>query len=148
LAAALGLTTRAQYFEDLTYDWRLTSVPGGTPSPDIAVIEINESSLEALEQRFGRWPWPRFLHASVIDFLARAHARAMAYDVLFAERDRRGAFPVGTTTMTGAESDAALVAAVRRAGNAVLLADATYEGRPGDPVEPAPDLPGPAYTAS
>jgi adenylate cyclase len=147
LAAAVGLTSRARTFEDLTYDWRLTSTRGGTPAPDIVVIEINESSLRTLELRFGRWPWPRFLHASAIDFLTRAHARVIAYDVLLTEPDTRGSFPVGTNRMTGAESDGQLVAAVRRAGNVVLLADATYEGLPGESAEPPPDLPGPVYSA-
>jgi hypothetical protein len=64
----------------------------------------------------------------VIDFLTRSHARLIVFDVLFTDRDRRTGFSVGGRTMTGAESDAELVASVKRAGNVVLLADAVFEG--------------------
>lgn len=115
--------------ENATYDARLraTARPG-TARPDIALVEINDSSIAALEPVFGRWPWPRVVHASIIDFLARAGAKAIAYDVLFLEADTRSAFPAGDRTLTGAASDQALAESIRRAGNVVLLADATYQG--------------------
>jgi adenylate cyclase len=119
----------ARDFEARTYDWRLRSVARPVNArADIALVLINESSLRALEPQFGGWPWPRFLHAGVVDFLARSHARLIAYDVLFTDRDRRSAFTVGGRTMTGDESDAELVASVKRAGNVVLLGDAVFEG--------------------
>ena len=68
------------------------------------------------------------LHAGIIDYLTRAKARVIAYDVLFLEGDTRASFPVGDRTMSGAESDAELAASIKRAGNVVMLADATYEG--------------------
>ena len=54
-----------------TYDrrLRLTADPA-TARADIVLVEINEPSLRALEPVAGRWPWPRAVHASVIDFLA------------------------------------------------------------------------------
>ena len=115
---------------------------------DIALVEINESSVRALEPVFGRWPWPRVVHGGVIDFLTRAHARVIAYDVLFTERDRRGASQVGDRSMTGAESDAAFAAAVKRAGNVVLLAEGTFDGLISDPASGAAaslSLPGVVY---
>src|ERR1700733_2197172 len=78
--------------EDLAYDWRLTTT---RPAPEIVVILIDESSLRTLAPAFGRWPWPRIVHAGVIDFLARAPAKVVAYDVLFIERDARGPFSLG-----------------------------------------------------
>jgi adenylate cyclase len=139
LAAALawiaGSTRFGGRLENATYDLRLarTARPVDPQSP-VVVIEINESSVRALEPIVGRWPWPRLIHAGVIDFLTYARARVVAYDVLFSERDTRGEFRIGDQQMTGADSDAQLVASVRRAGNVVLAAEATYQGSVGEPT--------------
>ena len=45
----------------------------------------------------------------------------------FAERDTK-TFRIGGQTMTGEDSDEALSAAIRKAGNVILLAEATFEG--------------------
>jgi adenylate cyclase len=128
LALLLAALPVVRELEDSTYDWRLNRTARQTDArQDIALVLINESSVRALEPLFGRWPWPRVVHSGVIDFLARAQARVVAYDVLFVDRDRTS-FQIGGRAMTGAESDAALAASVARAGNVVLLADAVYEG--------------------
>lgn len=146
-------------FEDQelsTYDRRLTAVHraglarGEATRNDVAIIEIDETSLRLLEPTFGRWPWPRVVHSAVVDFLVRGQAKVIAYDVLFVDRDLRSAFPLGDSgaVMSGAESDAALVESVKRAGNVVLAAEAIYEGSSsasGAAVPPAPALPGVNY---
>ena len=139
LIAALPIV---RSFEALTYDRRLArTVNPHTARSDIAIIEIDEQSLRALEPMLGRWPWPRYAHAGVIDFLANARARVIVYDVLFQERDQLGRYRTGDRTITGPESDAELVSAVRRAGNVVMLADAVSEDR-----APAPsNVPGTIY---
>lgn len=133
--AALGVarTTFGVGLENSSYDWRLrhTARPA-TARQDIVFVEINDSSIAALEPVFGRWPWPRVVHSAIINYLTRAHARVIAYDVLFLESDTRSSFPVGDRKMTGADSDAELAAAIARAGNVVLLGDATYEGLQSD----------------
>ena len=106
---------------------RRTIEPAGA-SPRIAIVEIDEQTLRALEPIAGRWPWPRLFHGGLIDFLARGPAAVVGYDVGFFEADARSGFPVAGDTWTGAESDAAFVEAVRKAGNVVLLAESTYEG--------------------
>lgn len=129
VALALATTSFGVGLENSSYDWRMRSnARPATARNDIVFVEINDSSIATLEPVFGRWPWPRVVHASLIDYLTRAKARVIAYDVLFLEADSRAAFPVGDRTMTGAESDAELAASIARAGNVVLLADATYEG--------------------
>lgn len=129
LALLLAPTSLGTSLENLTYDWRMraTARPD-TARQDIVFVEINDSSIAALEPVFGRWPWPRVAHAGIIDFLSRAGAKVIAYDVLFLDADARAAFPIGDRQMTGADSDAALAASIARAGNVVLLGDATYEG--------------------
>ena len=76
-----------------------------------------------MEPLVGRWPWPRLVHASLIDYLAAGGAKAVLYDVLFAEADR-SKFMVGETEWTGEESDQALVEATEHAGNVVHVAEA------------------------
>ena len=49
------------------------------------------------------------------------------YDVNFAGPDTRTGVQYGESTKSGAESDQELVEAVKRAGNVIMLADATYE---------------------
>ena len=50
-------------------------------SQDIVLVEIDNASIDAL----GRWPWPRELHAQLVNRLADAGAAAVVYDVLFTE---------------------------------------------------------------
>lgn len=50
-------------------------------SEPIALVAIDDSS----EANVGRWPWARSVQAMAIDELARAGARAVAFDVLYNE---------------------------------------------------------------
>jgi adenylate cyclase len=137
LAAALAGLLLAQIplfrvAEAKVYDlaMRLTAEPAAA-HPQIVVVEIDEISLRRLEPVVGRWPWPRLVHASVIDYLARGPARAVAYDVSLTDRDRRTGFDAGGVTWTGAESDEALVTSTRTAGNVIHLAEGVFEGATG-----------------
>ena len=112
-----------------TYDWRLTrTADPSTARTDIALVEIDEYSLRNLQQHAGRWPWPRVVHASLIDYLNRGKPKLIVYDVLFADEDLRVGFPYGGDTWSGAESDKALADTITNAGNVILLADATFVG--------------------
>jgi len=128
----LGLLPFFQVADSKLFDLHMRwTVDPAHPHPSIAVVEIDEISLRRLEPVVGRWPWPRLVHASVIDFLARSPARAVAYDVSFTDRDRRTGFDAGGQTWTGAESDQALVDATRTAGNVIHLAEGVFEGAAG-----------------
>ncbi len=52
---------------------------------DIVVVSIDEASIAHL----GRWPWPRSLHGSLVQKLAASGAKAIAFDVLFTEKDEQ-----------------------------------------------------------
>ena len=86
-----------------TYDWRLTQTARpDTARKDIALVEIDEYSLRNLQPYAGRWPWPRVVHAMLIDYLARAPAKLIAYDVNFAEAGHAAAASISAaTTMSG-----------------------------------------------
>ena len=123
-----------------TYDWRLShTARPETARQDIALVEIDEYSLRNLQPNAGRWPWPRAVHSMLIDYLARAPAKVIAYDVNFAEADTRRGFDFGDGTWSGAESDKALADSIKAAGNVLLLADATFDGEAND-APPFPDL--------
>lgn len=143
--SALGLLDEVEL---ASYDRRLIATHDQDAArEDIVIVEINESTLSALEPVYGRWPWPRAVHGAAIDYLARAGARVIAYDILFIEHDRRSAFPLGDRLLSGAESDEALVTSVGRAGNVILAASALFEGLLSEPLPsaPAPPPPGPAW---
>jgi len=128
-----------QTVELKTYDWRLAQTADpSTARKDLALIEIDEYSLRNLEANAGRWPWPRAVHSMLLDYLARAPTQLIVYDVNFAEADTRIGFAFGGSTLSGAESDRMLVDAVRKLGNVILLADATYQG---EAVENPPVVP-------
>ncbi|MBM3780505.1 MAG: adenylate/guanylate cyclase domain-containing protein [Acidobacteria bacterium] len=129
VAAGLSLTGFADTIELKTYDWRVrqTTADRLSPSSPVIVVAIDDESLRRMEPLVGRWPWPRLVHALVVDYLAAAGARAVVYDVLFAEGDRR-TFMVGETEWTGQESDQALVDSTRAAGMVVHAAEAASSG--------------------
>ena len=124
LAGALGLLPFFRNIELDTYDLRVAATARpAAPSEQIVLVAIDNESLRRMEPLVGRWPWPRLVHATLIDYLAAAGAKVIAYDVLFAERDIRK-FMVADTEWTGDESDAALVDSSRRAGNVIHAAEA------------------------
>ena len=123
LAAALGLLDFFRNIELQTYDLRVaaTAQPSA-PAENIVLVAIDNESIRRMEPLVGRWPWPRLVHATVIDYLAAAGAKVIGYDVLFAERDIRK-FMVGDTEWTGEESDGALVESTNKARNVVHIAE-------------------------
>ena len=127
LAGALGLTSLVRNIELNLYDLRVAATARvDSPSPQIALVAIDNDSVRRMEPIVGRWPWPRLVHATLIDYLVSGGAKVIVYDVLFAERDQRK-FMVGDTEWTGADSDAAMVEATRKAGNVVHAAEVAGE---------------------
>jgi adenylate cyclase len=127
VASGLGRLALVQTLELKTYDARLRVVATGEgASPRIAMVLIDDHSIRQLESVVGRWPWPRLVHAVLVNFLARGPAKLVVYDVLFSEADK-GKHDVLGTEWTGPESDQALVDAVQAAGNVILAAEASSE---------------------
>ena len=127
LAWAIGHTAFFRTVELKTYDYRvrMTADPASARR-DIVLVSIDDSSIRRLEPQVGRWPWPRVVHANLLDYLARGPAKVIVYDILFTER-QQGSFQIDDTTWTGAESDLTLAASAARAGNVVFTADVTAD---------------------
>ena len=144
LAVGLGRAPFARTIELKTYDWRmrLTADPSHART-DIAIVDIDDSSLRSLAPFFGRWPWPRVVHAHLLNYLARARPQAVIYDILFLEPDRT-TLKVGDEDWTGTRSDGELVDATRALGRVIVTGDATAEAPTGSAAAAAvPPLPGP-----
>lgn len=55
--------------------------------PDIVIIDIDERSLAKFSDSLGRWPWPRSVHAELVEALEKQHPKAIVFDVLFSDPD-------------------------------------------------------------
>ncbi len=73
-------TAPFQSLERSFYDWGVRSTDR-LPSEKIAVIAIDDESIDNI----GRWPWPRDLHAELIDRLAQGGAKVIGQTVFFLE---------------------------------------------------------------
>ncbi len=124
----LALTGLFEIAELKLYDLRvrLTASPAIT-NPDIVLVEINDTTLRDFSPAFGRWPWPRVAYTLLFDFLARGGARVIAFDVGLSEPDIHSTIISGQK-WEGADSDAALAASVKAAGNVIVLGDVAYAG--------------------
>jgi adenylate cyclase len=74
------------------------------PPRDLVVVAIDDRTFDELRES---WPFPRGLHAKVVDILTQAGAAVIAYDVQFTEPTER-------------EQDEALARAIARAQSVVL----------------------------
>jgi len=69
--------------ENLTLDWRFQARAAADPAapPQVLVVGIDEAALAA----FGRWPWPRSVHAELLKRLVDRPPATVAFDLLFSE---------------------------------------------------------------
>lgn len=85
---------------DLRFRWRGEQ----KAHPDIVLIQIDDGSLSAI----GQWPWPRNIHAALLDLISSYNPKSIFFDVLFTEA---GVAP---------KDDAIFAFAVKNAGNVFL----------------------------
>src|SRR5215212_57257 len=120
-AVALGL---AAYYAPLLPEAELASVNARfsirgdeKPPRDLVVVGVDDTTFNETGLR---WPFPRRVHARVIDRLRKDGAKVIAYDVQFTEatpgRERNCPLVGGPAQ----PDDCALATATRRAGNVVF----------------------------
>ena len=123
LLLVAGATTRA---DDALYDLNMRhwSYP---PGDDVVIAAIDPKSLAAL----GQWPWPRAVHARLLDRLTADGARAVGLDITTTNADT--AHP---------QNDRALAAALRRNGRVAMpvFAEPDALGGPLEEMLPIPPL--------
>lgn len=57
------------------------------PDPDIVIVDINEASLAAMADDYGRWPWPRQVLGEFLEQIEKQQPRAVVFDILFSDAD-------------------------------------------------------------
>lgn len=108
------------------FDALSTIAPPVPAEPAAVIVAVDEPSFSALGQQ---WPWPRDVHARLIAALRAAGAKAIAFDVVFADP-------------SDADADAALGRAAGR--DTIFAADETASENPQARTlirtEPIPEL--------
>ena len=139
------------------YDFSSTST-SRQPSERIAVIAIDDQSISNI----GRWPWPRDVHAKLIDKLAAAKAKTIVQTAFFFEpqvdpglvfirkmKEALAASPDANaanlqlgkliTEAEGAlDTDAVLAASMKSAGNVLVPSVFSLGEQQGNPDNPLP----------
>lgn len=113
-------------WDNLIYDGQL-SFWSREVSDDIIIIAIDDESLNQL----GHWPWPRSIHASLINQLEKESPRVIGLDIIFNEADTEHP-----------HSDQLLVEAMRDSGKVVLPVFMSRQSANSYPIEelPLPEL--------
>ncbi|HXN15968.1 MAG TPA: adenylate/guanylate cyclase domain-containing protein [Usitatibacter sp.] len=113
LFAALGFVPLWQQLELKGFDVLTVAGARGSSSLPITIVAIDEASFVQIGRQ---WPWPRSLHAKLVDQLTKAGALVIAFDVLLSE-----------VSMVGPADDAALAQAISRSANVVIASDRVYQ---------------------
>ncbi len=83
-----AIVERHQWLEEVerlhnqTVDIRLRRRGPRAGSEDVAILTIDEKAI----QKYGRWPWPRSLMATVIDRVMEGGAKSLSFDIIFSEK--------------------------------------------------------------
>jgi len=58
-------------------------------SNDIIIIDIDQKSLEEMNEKAGSgsWPWPRSIHGEMVQYITAQNPKAIVFDILFNEPD-------------------------------------------------------------
>jgi serine/threonine-protein kinase len=111
LFALLGwMSDLAPGLERKAYDLAVQSA-ARTPSDKVAIIAIDKQSIDNI----GRWPWPRDMHARMIDLLAQAKARAVGYLVFFSEPENERINRTLARLMEAAPADSPILGLLKEA---------------------------------
>ncbi len=57
------------------------------PDPDIVIVDIDEKSLAAMSDEYGRWPWPRQVLGEFLEGIEKQQPKAVVFDILFSDAD-------------------------------------------------------------
>jgi adenylate cyclase len=112
VTVAFVLFGQLEWLEYRSLDWlfelrgklfEVSNIPA--PTSPIVIVEIDEASIREL----GAWPFRRALHARLLDRISAWKPLVIGVDIIFPQKSRYGP-----------ADDAALSAAIARAGNVVL----------------------------
>jgi len=107
----LGFSNRWSNIEAKSFDLLTVYTAPGKSSLPITIIGVDEESFAAMKRQ---WPWPRSVHAALIERLKQAGAAVIVFDIIFSEP-------------SSVQEDKALTKAIANAGNVVLASDMVYQ---------------------
>lgn len=120
-----------QRLEWMTYDWRVRAAyryhpPFANETTNLGLVEISDNTIAAVNDgslgfRYGLY-WPRLVYARALHELAREGAKAVAFDVLFAE-ERPDHPTITTSDGEMLPSDIYFARQIKKSGNIILAAD-------------------------
>ena len=118
-----GLTDFFGTLERRYYDFASTST-SRQPSDRIAIIAIDDQSIANI----GRWPWPRDIHAQLIDQLSAAKAKTIAHTAFFFEpQTDRGLIFIGKMKQVLADPSVAQSAGNEQLGSLIAEAEVALD---------------------
>ena len=94
-----------------TFDWLTVRTAPNQALLPITILAIDEESMAAIGKQ---WPWPRGVHAQLLDRLKEAGVAVVAFDVVFAEPDSRPG------------EDIAFARSIRNFGPVILASNLEY----------------------
>jgi len=106
-------------FEKADLAWRdflYTISPNHFENDHVLIIAIDEPSFQQIKIR---WPWPRSIHAELVEKVSKAGAAAIVFDIIFPE------------TSPDKSQDTKLAKALQQAGNVVIGANLAKTRRQG-----------------
>jgi len=81
LAWLVMLAPSSAAMAGLLFDAQLLLAWPDTPRGDVAVVEIDDASVRALQTQLGPWPYAPATHAALAEFLLELGAKAVVLDV-------------------------------------------------------------------
>jgi len=72
-----------------TIDWRLTVRGAQSGSDQVAILAIDDASVE----KEGRWPWPRDKQAQLVSRALEYGAKSVSFDIVYSEADQSSSIP-------------------------------------------------------
>ena len=61
---------------------------GLRPDQDIVIVDIDQASLDRMNDIAGSWPWPRSVHGELVEGIAKQGPKAIVFDIWFSEPDK------------------------------------------------------------
>jgi adenylate cyclase len=111
VAAGLQFARVWDSLDDLLFDvFSVAATPRFGAAP-VVVVGIDEPSFSEVGLQ---WPWPRDIHARLVQELTRAGASVIAFDVVFSEPSHE-------------KGDTELARAIRESGRVVLAGDVVFQ---------------------
>lgn len=111
LFLGLGFTKSWGELENKEFDYLTVFTSSGKSSLPITIVGIDEASFSTMGIQ---WPWPRSLHARLIERLSKGGAAVIAFDLVFSEKSNPA-------------EDQKFAKAIKKAGTVILAADQAYE---------------------